>query len=46
LNTANNKTAIKINLEDEFLSKNIQYYIAGKYKSTDAAKSCNEKKKH
>jgi hypothetical protein len=29
LNTANNKTTFKINLEDEFFSTNIQYYVAG-----------------
>jgi hypothetical protein len=41
LNNANNKTTFKINLDDEYFSKNIKYCIAGEYKLTDAAKPYN-----
>jgi hypothetical protein len=43
LNTANNKTTFKINLEGEFFSKNIQKHIAAKYKSTDVENLTMEK---
>jgi hypothetical protein len=37
------KTIFKLNLENEFTSKNIQYYIAGELGPTDATKSYNDK---
>jgi hypothetical protein len=40
------KTTFKIDLVDEFISENIQYYIAGEYKSTDITKPYNGKKQH
>jgi hypothetical protein len=37
----NKKTTFKLDLEDEFISKNIQYYIAGKISPVDSTKSYN-----
>ena len=33
----------KLDLENEFPSTNIKYYIAGEFSPTDATKSCNDK---
>jgi hypothetical protein len=43
LNAENKKTTFKIDLEDDFISKNIQYYIAGKISPTDATRTYNNK---
>jgi len=42
LNEVNKKTELQLDLEDEFLSKNIQYYIAGKFTPVDTTKSYKE----
>ena len=39
LNAENKKTIFKLDLENEFISKNIEYYIAGKFSPVDARKS-------
>lgn len=38
LNAVNRKTTFKIDLDDDFISKNKKYYIAGELKSQDPAK--------
>jgi hypothetical protein len=43
LNAENKKTIFKLDLENQFINKNIQYYIAGEFKSTDATKAYNNK---
>ena len=35
LNSANMQTTFNIDLPDSFIAKNIQYYITGKFKSTN-----------
>ena len=42
MNEVNKKTELQLDLEDEFLSKNIQYYIAGKFTPVDTTKSYKE----
>jgi len=46
LNDENKKTVIKLDIEDDFISKNIEYYIEGKIAPVDATKTydskCNE----
>jgi hypothetical protein len=44
LNNENKKTIFKTDLENQFISKNMQYYIAGEFSPTDATKSYNDKK--
>ena len=39
LKAENKKTTFKIDLEDDFISKNIRYYIAGTISPVDATKS-------
>jgi hypothetical protein len=43
LNAVIEKTTFKPDLGDEFISKNIQYYIAGEFSSTGSTKSYNDK---
>jgi len=43
LNAENRKTIFKLDLENQFINKNIQYYIAGQFKSTDATKAYTNK---
>jgi len=43
LNAENKKTIFKLDLENQFINKNIQYYIAGEFKSTDATKAYTKK---
>jgi hypothetical protein len=43
LNAENKKTTFCIDLQDEFISKNIQYYIAGELNSTDATEPYTDK---
>ena len=43
LNEANKKTTLKRYFEDDFISKNILYYIAGKISPVDSTKSYNNK---
>jgi len=42
LNAENKKTTFKRDVEDDFVSKNIQYYILGKISLTDPTKSYNK----
>jgi hypothetical protein len=39
----NMKTTFRFDFEDDFISKNIQYYIAGKINLVDSTKSYNKK---
>ena len=39
LNDENKETSFKLDLEDDFIIKNIQYYIAGEFIPTDSTKS-------
>jgi len=41
LNKVNKKTEFQLDLEDELLSKNIQYYIAGEFTAVHTTKSYN-----
>ncbi|MCL2860709.1 MAG: hypothetical protein FWF46_09290 [Oscillospiraceae bacterium] len=43
LNAENKKTKFQLDLENNFISKNIQYYIAGELTPKDATKSYNDK---
>jgi hypothetical protein len=39
LNDENKKTTFKLDLEEDFITKNIQYYVAGEFVPTDSTKS-------
>jgi len=41
LNVVNKKTTFNTELQDDLISKTIQYYIAGEYKSTGSTKPYN-----
>jgi hypothetical protein len=43
LNDENKKTVIKLDIEDYFISKNIEYYIEGKIVPLDATKTYDSK---
>ena len=43
LNAENKKTIFKLDLENQLINKNIQHYIAGEFKSTDATKAYSNK---
>ena len=43
MNDKNKKTIFKLDLENQFISKKIQYYIAGNFTPADATKSYNDK---
>jgi hypothetical protein len=43
LNLNAEKKTFKLHLKDEFIYKNIQYYIAGEFSPTDATKPYNDK---
>ena len=43
LNAESKKTTFKLDLENEFISKNIEYYIAGKFGLVDYEISYDEK---
>ena len=43
LNEENKKTTFKIDIEDDFIDKNIEYYIEGKITPTDAKNTYNRK---
>ena len=43
MNAENKKTTFRIDLEDDFISKNIQYHIAGKITPVDSTKTYNNK---
>jgi len=42
LNAENKKTTFRLDLKDDFISKNIQYYIAEKIIPVDSTKSYNK----
>jgi hypothetical protein len=42
-NAENKKTIFQLDLENQSISKNIQYYIAGEFSSADASKAYNKK---
>jgi hypothetical protein len=42
LNDENKKTTFKLDLEDDFISKNIEYYIEGKITPVDATKKIHQ----
>jgi hypothetical protein len=42
-NAENKKTIFQLDLENQFISENIQYFIAGEFNSTDASKAYNNK---